>query len=220
MQPPHGGYPQQGQPQQGQPQQGQPQQGYPQQGYPQHQGHYAAAGYQQPVKKSGSGCKVALIIMGVLGLLVVVAGGVGWYVLMQNPQVKSVVEMGKIFVNAQSAPGTDELRDEHCTQAMAIDMKRLFEIVKELDESEFDDDELKDLPDTGVICQIGLGDDKPECDDVAKTYLEAVDKPDGNIWVQVQNQSGGKVACNRVYSPDGKDLGEPSGDLEMPTPPE
>lgn len=155
-------------------------------------------------KKSGNGCVIALAVFGVIGLLLLVAGGIVAYKVASSPEgskiISAVGETKKLIDEAGKAPGTKELRKLGCTQAMVMDAERWLTIFESA------------MPEAGtraplnenvmVICQLGFGAGKsaPTCDDVKSTYLTAVPSPAGDFLVQVTAQGDSKPKCEKHYT--------------------
>ena len=143
---------------------------------------------------------VVKILIGVailVGLLFVACVGAG--VWMANS------EEGQQFLeaaaSAQSAPGTEELRELGCTSAMVMSFGDVSGILGEI----IGEDELGGVsPDTPfVICQATSA--PPACEEVADTYIAAV-SPEGPFSVQVQ---GGGGDCQVFFDSAGNAIEEP-----------
>jgi hypothetical protein len=86
-----------------------------------------AATLEQPPRKKGlSGCAIAALIVGgiaLFGLIAVVAGGLWFF----NRSEVGVALRDTILDarNAESAPGTDQMRAAGCTFASAFDLSRM-----------------------------------------------------------------------------------------------
>jgi hypothetical protein len=143
--------------------------------------------------------------------------------LWQDPNVRNVARAVKegteIFVEARSAPGTDELREMGCDEAMAIDFDRVLKLAERFNDGGVTVPD-EQQPDKLVMCQVRRANNAPTCTAVASTYLAAAPRPKGNIWVMTQAQGSNERQCSRMYSPDGKDLGDAAAGLPAPTPPE
>ncbi|MBH24185.1 MAG: hypothetical protein CMH57_06975 [Myxococcales bacterium] len=126
--------------------------------------------------------------------------------------MKQLGEVGKVLGSgvemmqeAQSAPGTDELRGAGCDVAMVITpeiLEKFIDVVKDMDTKGFDED--GELPkDTAmVICTLNET-AKVTCDDAARAYIKAV-KPDHNMMVTVNRQGQEESECQKQYTPDFK----------------
>lgn len=161
---------------QGYPQQGYPQQGYPQQGYPQ----------QPPPKKGMSGCLIAALVVGGVGVLVAIVIGIFVW--------KAAKAIGEVATEGLNAPGSAELRAAGCDAAVVMDMSKISAM--------FDAGSTSASESVIVSCSVTGGKTPPKCDDLAKTYAKAVGGSHGNFLVQVTPQ-GGVATCKKVYSPTG-----------------
>jgi hypothetical protein len=165
-----------------------PPQGYPQPGYPQ-QGYSGQPGFPQqppPKKKGMSGCLLAALIVGGLGLVTVLVVGV--LVVKAAKTITAAAEEGL------NAPGAAELRAAGCEAAVVMDMAKissLFDAGGGTSESVI------------VSCGVAPAKPAPKCDDLAKTYAKAVGGAHGNFVVVVQPQGGGNPTCKKVYGPTG-----------------
>jgi hypothetical protein len=151
-------------------------QGYPQQGYPQ----------QPPPKKGMSGCVIALLIVGGLGIVIALVVGIFVW-----KAAKVITEAAQEGLNA---PGSAELRAAGCDAALIMDMSKISTI--------FDAGSTSAPESVIVSCNVAAGKAEPKCDDLAKVYVHAVGSAHGNFLVQVQSQ-GGAAACKKVYGPTG-----------------
>jgi hypothetical protein len=160
-------------------------QGYPQQGYPQQPGY--GAPQAPPPKKGMSGCLLAVLIAGGVGLvLCVIVGVVVWKA---TKVITAAAEEGL------NAPGTAEMRKAGCDAAVILDLSKL---------SSLFDAGATSGSTAGIVvsCAVNAGHTAPACDDLAKTYVKAVPTPGNNFVVQVTPQ-GGLATCKKVYSPKG-----------------
>lgn len=176
------------------------------------QGAYGHPGFQQmpqqPPKKSGNGCLWALLIVCGLGVLAVLGGGFAVYrAYKTNPELQAAFEVAQIVLDSQDAEGTSELRkDAGCQAAYVMDMERLMKVTKMLDAGI--EDAPDDMPAVLVVCQVGAFGDAPSCDDVAKTYVDAVGTAKGDFAAVVTKGSGGNNnTCEMLYDEDGKSKG-------------
>ena len=159
-------------------------------------------------KKSGSGCLIALAIVGGLAVLVMAVVGFGVWRFASSKEGKAIIgavgEGAKIIAEAQSAPGAAEVRKLGCDQALVLDIERMAKLFEHFDAS---------APhgsySTMVICQVGvLHSDAPSCDQVASTYRAAV--PAARPFAATVTRSGGHgEICSSLYDAKGnkvKDL--------------
>jgi hypothetical protein len=156
-----------------------------------------------PKKKSGSGCLIALAIVGGFVMLSVAVGAFALYRVSQTKEGKMIfgviTETTKIMTEAQSAPGAAEVRALGCDQGMVLDMDKMQKLFSYLDASapsgEFS---------VMVMCQVGYGEDKPpSCDQVSRAYRSAAGAPARGYLTTVQKQ-GGHAACSVLYDASGK----------------
>jgi hypothetical protein len=171
---------------------------------------------QPPAKKSGaSGCLIAAAIIGGLVLLSV---GVGGYLLYREVGgfVGATGDMAKIMMKAQSAPGTDEMRDAGCSTAIAIDTEELADAVQRFEdemakrEQRKPKDISRDLGDASAILQCQTSKSSVDCQKVADAYRKAA-KPKGKLLVSVTSSSGSQ-SCSESFERDGTKIGS----AEMP----
>lgn len=167
---------------------GYPQQGAPPPGYPPPQGY----GYPQqpppPPKKGLSGCAIAAIIVGSLGLLAFI--GIGVFVFVVAKKVQGMAQEGL------NAPGAAEIRAAGCDVGLVTDLSKVGSMFG---------------VDAGaataggssviILCQMTSQKAAPTCKDVASTYVKAVTPP-GQFTVQVSAQARGQL-CQEVYSQKG-----------------
>ena len=156
----------------------------------------------QPLKKKGGGCLLALGIAGaglvVVGIVIMVVA----YKFMSSSSGQGVVEASKLAMESLQAPGTAELRGIGCAQAAVVDTERMEAVVRK-----FADDAAATLPNRDfklqITCQARASGTTPTCEEVARTYHDAVTTPAGRYLVSV-NASGSKTAsCFALYEPDG-----------------
>jgi hypothetical protein len=165
-----------------------------------------------PKKKGMNGCLLAFLIF--LGLGLVTTIGVGIWVWREfGTMIGGVQEMADLTLEAQSAPGADEVRKSGCDEAYAVDTRRLETTMNKLEAEIAKREGRKPRPmeidavgDRIVTCVVKSG-KMPSCADVAKTYRESA-KPTANFLVMVGRNLGDKdVSCAERFAPDGKSLG-------------
>jgi hypothetical protein len=174
------------------------------------------AQYPRPQpKKSGNGCLIAMAVVGGLLLILGIFVAIGVYKFASSKEGKQLIsivgEGAKVMAEAQTAPGTAELKKLGCKQPMVMSMERLAKIVQEINDAGSDD--MGGVA-VMVMCPVGLLDKPPSCDDAARTYVSAVPTPPGKFVVNVTVQGKNEPHCNNLYAPDGKRLGDFGG----PTP--
>ena len=157
-----------------------------------------------PAKKGPSGCLIALAILGGLVVLGIAAIAFGLWRFSKTEDGKALVDgVQKGYaasVEAQSAPGTNELRTMGCATAAVFDNAKLAKTWS------YGDGGLKtttqrDLRRT-VVCGTSFTTDPPPCDQVAATYVRAVGPvPEG--FVVVTSKAGHTTPiCQASFSPD------------------
>ncbi len=176
-----------------------------------HPGYGAQRPYVQPPKKKGmSGCLLAFLIVGGLFLVSAIGGGIWFYVSFKD-FVDATGDMMSVVLEARSAPGTNEVRELGCADAVALDMKQLTKVAQRFEDAvaKREGREPKELELDGEathFVQCTTSAESITCADVAKTFIKAV-KPNGKIVVGVQT-SGGRKQCTESFDEDGKSLGK------------
>ncbi len=168
-------------------------------------------------RKKKSGLVIVIYVMAAAALLVILVGGIvlvitGIKAAMffggedGKKMIEGVKETYEIAMEAQKAPGTEELRAAGCDTASVMNLGEMLgavsNFVGEEDREEIeaiDSDEM-----TMIVCQVNFGDKAPlECDAIARVYGAAV--PDAPPELMVQSQKAGRIKdhCVGVYAPDG-----------------
>lgn len=168
-----------------------------------------------PPKKKGNTCLTIFLV--VLGLFVV-SIGVGGYLLYDEfgEIIGATGELASEMGKAQSAPGTDEMRDAGCHLALALDVGKVGDAIQRLEKDIAKREGRKakdmDLGDAGmlVLCQTN---DDLECKDVAKAFVDG-GKPKDKFLVSVKDD-GEKVTCSGLFDEDGEFV-EDVDDIDMP----
>lgn len=177
----------------------------PPQGYGPPQG--AAPMPPQPPKKGlSTGCLVVIFgglgLLGLIGVIVIVAG----YRLSQDKDVQNAFgalgDSVKIMAEAQSAPGTDELRALGCDQAFALDPMKMAKIADRFTDAGAPPPRTPSDIDRMVMCQVGAFGAAPTCDDAARAYVKGA-APTRSFTLSVQQQGSSRPHCSGVYSPAG-----------------
>jgi hypothetical protein len=158
-----------------------------------------------PNRKSGSGCLIALGVVGGLFLLVLAVVGLGVWKLASTPQGKAMFgaigEATKAAAEAQNAPGAAQVRALGCDQAMVLDMARVSKIFEQLDASAPQSSEFSVL----VVCQVGsAGGSAPSCDEVARVYRSAAGATARPFAANVKRPGRGGEICSSVYDAEGR----------------
>lgn len=162
-----------------------------------------------PPKKKGlsTGCLVAIIVVlvffGSIAAIVIFVG----YKVSQDKDVQNVLgaigDAATIMAEAQSAPGTSELRSLGCEQAMAIDPVKMMKIADRFaDAGAPPPSSTPPDVDRIVMCQVGAFGSAPTCDNAAKAYVRGA-SPSKNFVLTVQKGSSSNKQCSGVYSPSG-----------------
>lgn len=156
-------------------------------------------------KKSGNGCVIALLVVASIILVGSAAIAFGIYKVATSKEGKAVLGVMGEAVEAQNAPGTEEVRALGCDQAMAMDIDKLGKMFQALDAGA----PPRDVFSTMVICQVGVFDKAkaPSCDDVARVYRPA-GHPKRPFMVMVQTQGDRKASCTAVYDVDGHKISD------------
>lgn len=183
-----------------------PQGGYPQGGYPGPQMPVQAQGVPPPPKKKGmsTGCIVAIVaVLVFFGSI----GGIVFYVVYRVSQDKDVQnvmgaigDVAALAAEAQSAPGTAELRAAGCQEALALDTEKMMKLMgKFVDAGPAPTPKDIDF-EKMVVCKAFPFGTPPRCDDLAKTYAAAAHGR-GQFMLSVQQNN--KSSCGAVYSASG-----------------
>jgi hypothetical protein len=170
-----------------------------------------ASTHPTPTSKKRSGCLIALgVVVGLLLLLALIAGLFIWrWVKSEKGQmvIGAVGDATKAARKGFNAPGTAELRAAGCQQAVVIDSADMASIVKRfIKDGGIDDAELNaQLGKLLIACDVGYGDEAPDCDELARAYLKAAGRAKRPFEIRVQGQ-GNKPLCVGDYNQDGKRL--------------
>jgi hypothetical protein len=157
-----------------------------------------------------SGCLTAVYVALGLGLLMLLATGIGIWVFLRSETGQRVMEAAREGIThareAASAPGTGALRGAGCDQAMVLPLGRIFEILGVTPGSRGGRSGTRRLPsETVVLCQLSRLDAGPDCAGVARVYADAVPTAPERFAVLVQ-ALGGRSKCEGIYAPDGSFL--------------
>ncbi len=147
---------------------------------------------------------IALIVVGVVGLVTALVVGGGMYLFATSSvgktAIKLVNEAPKLAEKGMNAPGMAELRALGCEQALALDMQDVGDLMSDI----IDAGGGKGMPDGLLItCQVRAGSHTPTCDDVASTYVRAVTTASKDFMVTVQEQGNSKSRCDASYDTSG-----------------
>jgi len=160
-----------------------------------------------------SGCLLAFLVVGGLFLVMMIGGGI-WFYSQFSGFVGATGDMAKLMVDAQKAPGTKEMKSAGCTDAFALDMKKMAKVIQRFEdemakrENRKPKDMTADIGKDGgsnmLVCKKTFG-EPPTCDKVAKAFIDS-QHPDGSITVTVEG-AGGVGKCTERFDKDGKSLG-------------
>ncbi len=150
-----------------------------------------------------SGCMIALLVVGIVGLVIALVGGVAVYLVATSSVGKTAIrlvnEAPKLAEKGMNAPGMAEVRALGCDQAFALDMNDVGDLMSDLIDAG-----AKGMPDGIMIsCQVRAGARPPTCDDVASTYVRAVTTASKDFMVTVQEQGSKKTRCESSYDTSG-----------------
>jgi hypothetical protein len=164
-----------------------------------------------PPKKGMSGCLLALLIGTAAGILVL--GTTAWFIYREvGGLLGGMKDLAGIMLEAQSAPGTSELRDAGCDTAMVLDTRRLEEVLVKIDAEVAKKEGRAPKPvdiakESGAFiqCQVQSG-NPPTCEELAKVYVKAA-RPKDRFMVSASTSSG-SGACSLLFEKDGTSLGK------------
>jgi hypothetical protein len=166
---------------------------------PQMQPQYPAP----PPKKGMSGCMIAFIVVGAVGLVTAIVVGVALYFIVTSKSAqtafKVIGEGTKMAQKGLTAPGTNELRALGCEQAMVLDLKEVGTTMMDILDAGIDGGVPEGLM---VTCQVRRG-KIPSCDDVASTYITAVGTASADFTVSVQRSGDNHAICEATYDTSG-----------------
>lgn len=160
----------------------------------------------EETSSKGRGCWIVVGVLGVLGLLAL--GGAAWVVarVAQNPAVqKAGKAFGKgieIADKGRSAPGADEVRAAGCERALVIDSEDVVALQGLIHTTSWDLDKKGPV----VFCKPEKSASPPSCEKLASTYLSAVSAAPPLFYVLI---SGGErkrksgLVCLEAYNQKG-----------------
>lgn len=170
----------------------------------------------RPVSEGKSGWgKGCLIAAAVVGAITLVCGGlVTWlgYAVWTNPNVQRGVAIAGAAMDltreAMTAPGTVEMRQAGCTQAMAFTpelMRRFLDAV--VPDAGAEEDRAPTMP--LIMCAMQRGAvTAPSCEETVRAYAGAVSPAPSEIAARVGVQGERVARCEGIYSSDGTYLRE------------
>lgn len=171
----------------------------------------------EPRKRSG--CLVALYALFGVGLFFVVAGSIAAYFFLQSEKGQQILQVARDgaqwLAAASQAPGTEELRAAGCEAAMVSDAASALDVFMTLVPEEQKREEIRadveqragssELDElTLVICTLPrFTTSKPACEDLARTYGDAVPNAPPTFFVLVIQQGADAPTCQGTYDRDG-----------------
>ena len=167
-----------------------------------------------PPKRSG--CRLALYTIFGLGLFAIVAVGIALWLFLESEQGQRVVEAAKQgaswMTEASQAPGTAELREAGCNNALVSEMSKAIDTFMAFLPDETQKSELlEEMESAGgletqwlVMCSLSpLGATEPDCGELARTYADAVPSAPESFLLVVLRQGDDAPSCRGIYSADG-----------------
>ena len=167
-----------------------------------------------PPKRSG--CRLALYTIFGLGLFAIVAVGIALWLFLESEQGQRVVEAAKQgaswMTEASQAPGTAELREAGCSNALVSEMSKAIDTFMSFLPDETQKSELlEEMESAGgletqwlVMCSLSpLGAAEPDCGELARTYADAVPSAPESFLLVVLRQGDDAPSCRGIYSADG-----------------
>ncbi|HEY2512519.1 MAG TPA: hypothetical protein VGI39_16745, partial [Polyangiaceae bacterium] len=155
--------------------------------------------------KGPSGCLIALGILGALVVLGIAVIAFGLWRFSKSEDGKKFVDgVQKGYaasVEAQAAPGTNELRTLGCNTAAVFDNEKLSKTWSYGDGG-LKSSSQRDLRRT-VVCGTSFTTDPPPCDQVAATYVRAVGPVAEGFVVMTSKAGHTTPICQASFAPDG-----------------
>ena len=172
-----------------------------------------------------SGClTVIYVVLGLVAFLAL-AFGVGTCMFMRSDTGQKVIQAAKdgftLINEAANAPGTSELRESGCEQAMVMPVDRMIELVGQVMPNARESIRRARLPGDGtvIVCQTRPDQNPmPSCTDIVRVYVEAVPEAPERFGVVVQDRGAREARCQGTYGRDGTFI-EPFDDKGSETPP-
>jgi hypothetical protein len=131
-----------------------------------------------------------------------------FYRLSQNPDFQKVTKaVGggiQLMQKAQNAPGTAELRDAGCQQAIVLEAKDLKEFIEAVDPEALKKGGQQGIDFHLVQCNVGLTGDALPCEEVATVYAGAVKNAPEQFMIQSLKAGDSKPTCQGIYTNKGK----------------
>jgi hypothetical protein len=117
-------------------------------------------------------------------------------------------EAAQLAAEAQTAPGTEELRALGCEQAMAIDATKVQKLVMSFEDAGAGPPPAPPEVERVVMCQMNTFAPAPTCDDAAKAYVRGASPRKKFMLSVTQNR---KQTCGGIYLPTGAVAAPPGG---------
>jgi hypothetical protein len=104
-------------------------------------------------------------------------------------------------VAATLAPGAEELRDAGCEEAGVMDTAAIQRLVESIEAAQDKGERrpVAPMPPTIVFCQFSFGTPDLDCDDVARVYVGAVERPPTEFAVTVRVKVPRRDVCQGIY---------------------
>jgi len=151
----------------------------------------------QPTRKKGNGCLIALLVAGIVGCLLLCAGGIVVWRALSSETGQAVLgaigDAKRMAEKAANAPGVKELEALGCMQALVMDLSDVQEITRRFAK---DAGEIA-IHERVVSCSVRFGQSAPTCEAVAQVYVAALGGNAGvpfSVVVQSQDQREGCTA--------------------------
>lgn len=155
-------------------------------------------------KKTSSGCLIALLIIGGLGLVVCLVGGIVMWRASQNPDFQKVMgavgKGAKLMMKGTKAPGTEALRAAGCEQAIVLSLDEMMQLLSEFVDAGAPAGALSGM---AVVCQVRTSVGAPTCAELAKVYATAA-KPAEPFSLSVRSSGDSEPSCDENFGPDGE----------------
>ncbi len=171
-------------------------------------------------KKTNKGCIIALAVCAVLVFLCAGGGLLFFSKLSNDPGfqkfTKAVGSGIELAQKGQTAPGTKEIRELGCQQAMVLSADDFKTFIGQFEK---DSSKLTQFNFSLVQCQMGFGKAVVTCPQVVEAYMTAVPTPTEPFLVQVTKPGNKEPLCQKVYDTKGQEMEEATSGLEVPSSP-
>jgi hypothetical protein len=157
-----------------------------------------------PQRKSSNVVWIVLGIVGALVTLLFCAGMIGAYLIGQTPEVQRVGQLIgeglELAQEAQTGPGTAELRAAGCQIAMVVRPEQLEGLGRVLFDGGFPETERQT---TVVNCVQHRDAPALTCEEVVRVYVAAVPSATGPLHVTVSRGTEQEPSCQGTFATDG-----------------